>query len=86
MIMQQIEENEQLINMPMIEGGEAPPKIQPALKVGGMQPPPIPSAPNEVVISTALDPEMKIKKNYQRGQEEAANAKPVGTQKCPKCS
>jgi splicing factor 3A subunit 1 len=35
------------------------------------------------VISTALDPEMKVKMNYQR-QEEQKKA-PVGTQKCPKC-
>jgi splicing factor 3A subunit 1 len=38
------------------------------------------------VISTALDPEMKVKKNYQReSQETAAAAQQVPTQKCPKC-
>lgn len=39
-------------------------------------------APTDVFISTALDPEMKIKKNYQRSTEEAKNG---GTQRCPKC-
>jgi hypothetical protein len=28
-----------------------------------------PQVQHEVVISTALDPEMKVKKNYQRGEE-----------------
>ena len=41
------------------------------------------AATNEVVISTALDKEMKVKKNYTRGKEE--EKKTTGTQKCPKC-
>jgi hypothetical protein len=50
------------------------------------QPPIVVSAPQEVVISTALDPEMKIKKNYQRGGGAAAEGeKQAGTQKCPRC-
>lgn len=28
------------------------------------------SAPQEVFISTALDPEMKVKRNYQRSEEQ----------------
>ena len=51
LIRQRILENEQLINMPMEEVGI---ESQPAQA-------------HEIVISTALDPEMKIKKNYQRG-------------------
>lgn len=37
--------------------------------------------PNEVVISTALDPNMRVIKNYQQKEQTAK----VGTQKCPKC-
>jgi len=33
--------------------------------------------PSEIVISTALDPEMKIKKNYQRTEEDRKG--PTGT-------
>jgi hypothetical protein len=51
-----IQENEQLINMPMEE--VAPESLQ------------APQVSHEVVISTALDPEMKVKKNYQRGEEQ----------------
>lgn len=39
---------------------------------------------DEVVISTALDAEMKIKKNYTKGSGAGATSA-VGTQKCPKC-
>ena len=38
----------------------------------------------DVVISTALDPEMKLKKNYQRSNEDSKK-KDSGTQRCPKC-
>ena len=55
----QIQENEQLINMPM--GESVPDQLQP------------PQVAHEVVISTALDPEMKVKKNYQRGDDTAAS-------------
>jgi hypothetical protein len=44
--------------------------------------------PNEIIISTALDPNMKIVKNYQKTNEEEAAKKTTasaGTQKCPKC-
>lgn len=51
-IIQQIEENEQLINMPMQDHPMTKPE------------------PSEIIISTALDSEMKIKKNYQRSEEE----------------
>jgi hypothetical protein len=43
-----------------------------------------PATPQEVIISTALDPEMKIKKNYQRGEERQTSTS-TGTQKCPRC-
>lgn len=39
--------------------------------------------PNEIVISTALDPNMKVVRNYQK--EEEGVKKGTGTQKCPKC-
>jgi splicing factor 3A subunit 1 len=40
---------------------------------------------SDVVIATALDPEMKIKKNYQRGGTEETKKQETGTQRCPKC-
>lgn len=57
-IMQQIQENEQFISMPMVDG-----ELMPSFQQN--------QNPAEVVISTALDPEMKIKKNYQRSEENA---------------
>ena len=45
--------------------------------------PEVQEQPNEVVISTALDPNMKVVKNYQG--EEKKPVQPAGTQKCPKC-
>ena len=69
-IKMRIQENEQLINMPM---AEVPHESQR-------------QAPHEVFISTALDPEMKVKRNYQRGEEQQAPTTPaVPSQKCPKC-
>jgi len=38
-----------------------------------------PQVAHEVVISTALDPEMKVKKNYQRGEEQSAATPTVAT-------
>lgn len=40
---------------------------------------------NEMIVSTALDSDMKIKKNYQRKDDKSGTSAPVGTQKCPKC-
>jgi hypothetical protein len=55
-IKMRIQENEQLINMPM---AEVPHESQ-------LQ---APQVSHDVFISTALDPEMKVKRNYQRGEE-----------------
>ncbi len=57
MIKMRIQENEQLINMPM---AEVPRESQ-------LQ---APQVSHDVFISTALDPEMKVKRNYQRGEEQ----------------
>ncbi len=70
-IMQQIAENQEIINAPQTFM-ERPQQVQETAQ-----------APSkEIVISTALDPQMKIKTNYQRKTEDK---KTTGTQKCPKC-
>ena len=68
MVRQQIEENQQILTMP-------PPSM-----VAGMQQ--SVQGATETVINSALDPEMKIRKNYQKKADEK---KQTDTQKCPKC-
>ncbi len=47
--------------------------------------PPESGTPQEIVISTALDPEMKVKKNYQREDSQQQQQAVVPSQRCPKC-
>ena len=56
--MMRIQENEQLINMPMAEVPNESYQLQ------------APQVSHDVFISTALDPDMKVKRNYQRGGED----------------
>lgn len=71
-VKQMMEENEQIIQNPTA----VPPQVQSKTVKDETQ--------NEKVVSNALEPEMKIKKNYQRKEEQQQNVA-SGTQKCPKC-
>jgi splicing factor 3A subunit 1 len=75
--MQQIQENELFTHMPTLDGADIPEQFQQQFM------PPPSGGQQEVVISTALDPEMKVKKNYQRVEE--SKQATGGTQRCPKC-
>ena len=40
---------------------------------------------NQQQVVSALDPDMKIKQNYQRKPQQEEESKTTGVQKCPNC-